>query len=117
MFGTMGFSELIIILVIVLILFGSSRLPALGEGVGKALKGFKKAVHEEPPPVDPAVQQVQAPAPIEDAQVVQQTQTPQTQATAPVTGAAAQAAAAASGRLTLAAYQPGSEATPGTTAA
>jgi len=42
MFGTMGFSELIIILVIVLIIFGAGRLPQIGEGVGKALKGFKK---------------------------------------------------------------------------
>ena len=46
MFGTMGFSELIIILVIVLIIFGAGRLPQIGEGVGKALKGFKKEVNE-----------------------------------------------------------------------
>jgi TatA/E family protein of Tat protein translocase len=112
MFGTMGFSELIIILVIVLILFGSSRLPALGEGVGKALKGFKKAVHEEPPPLDPNAPAAGAPTPIEDAHVVQQAQAPAPQAQAPAT-----AAAAPGGRMTLAAYHPGSEATPGTTAA
>ena len=53
MFGTMGFSELIIILVIVLIIFGAGRLPQIGEGVGKALKGFKKEVNDLPPPVDP----------------------------------------------------------------
>ena len=52
MFGTMGFSELIIILVIVLIIFGAGRLPQIGEGLGKALKGFKKEVHEVPPPPD-----------------------------------------------------------------
>src|SRR6266545_3348399 len=118
MFGTMGFSELIIILVIILILFGSSRLPALGEGVGKALKGFKKAVHEEPPPLDPNApnaQPAQAPPPIEEAQVVPQapsTQTLTSQASAP-----APAAAAPGGRMALAAYHPGPEATPGTTAA
>ena len=44
MFGTMGISELIIILVIVLIIFGAGKLPQIGEGVGKALKGFKKEV-------------------------------------------------------------------------
>ncbi len=111
----MGFSELIIILVIILILFGSSRLPALGEGVGKALKGFKKAVHDEPPPVDPNVPTAQAgtPPPIEEAQVVQQA--PQPQASAPAAPAAA--APAQGGRTVLAAYQPGPEATPGTTAA
>ena len=50
MFGTMGFSELIIILVIVLIIFGAGKLPQIGEGVGKALKGFKKEVNDIPPP-------------------------------------------------------------------
>src|SRR5207249_11897160 len=53
MFGTLGISELIIILVIVLIIFGAGRLPQIGEGLGKALKGFKKEVHEAPPPLDP----------------------------------------------------------------
>ena len=50
MFGTMGFSELIIILVIVFIIFGAGRLPQIGEGVGKALKGFKKEVNDVPQP-------------------------------------------------------------------
>lgn len=50
--GTLGFQELIIILVIVLIIFGAGRLPQIGEGVGKALKGFKKEVNESPPPPD-----------------------------------------------------------------
>ena len=53
MFGTMGISELIIILVIVLIIFGAGKLPQIGEGVGKALKGFKKEVHDIPPPEAP----------------------------------------------------------------
>lgn len=46
MFGSIGFTELILILVIVLIIFGAGRLPQLGEGLGKAIKGFKKSVHE-----------------------------------------------------------------------
>ena len=46
MFGSLGFTELILILVIVLIIFGAGRLPQLGEGVGKAIKGFKKSIHE-----------------------------------------------------------------------
>jgi sec-independent protein translocase protein TatA len=46
MFGSLGFTELILILVIVLIIFGAGKLPQLGEGVGKAIKGFKKSVHE-----------------------------------------------------------------------
>lgn len=46
MFGTFGFTELILILVIVLIIFGAGKLPQLGEGVGKAIKGFKTSVRE-----------------------------------------------------------------------
>ena len=46
MFGSLGFTELILILVMVLIIFGAGKLPQLGEGVGKAIKGFKKSVHD-----------------------------------------------------------------------
>ena len=57
MFGSLGFTELILILVIVLIIFGAGKLPQLGEGVGKAIKGFKKSVHEaEAYDIDPQAQ-------------------------------------------------------------
>ncbi len=46
MFGCFGWMELVLILVIVLIVFGAGKLPQLGEGLGKAIKGFKKTVHE-----------------------------------------------------------------------
>jgi len=46
MFGSFGFMELMLILVIVIIIFGAGRLPQLGEGLGKAIKGFKKSVNE-----------------------------------------------------------------------
>lgn len=45
MFG-LGMPELLIILVIVIVIFGASRLPQLGEGLGKAIKGFKKGVSD-----------------------------------------------------------------------
>jgi sec-independent protein translocase protein TatA len=44
MFG-LGFGELLIILLIVVVLF-SRRLPDLGEGVGKSIKKFRKAMNE-----------------------------------------------------------------------
>ena len=45
MFG-FGWMELLLVLVIVLVVFGAGKLPQLGEGLGKAIKGFKKSVHE-----------------------------------------------------------------------
>lgn len=41
-----GTQELIIVLVIALILFGPSRLPELGNSVGKAIKSFKQGMDE-----------------------------------------------------------------------
>lgn len=42
-----GFKELLIILVIVLILFGAKRLRNLGSDLGAAMKGFRQAVKDE----------------------------------------------------------------------
>jgi sec-independent protein translocase protein TatA len=50
MFG-LGATELIIILVIVVILFGATRLPEIGKGIGEAIKNFKKST-SEPPEID-----------------------------------------------------------------
>jgi sec-independent protein translocase protein TatA len=41
----MGIAELLAVLFIVLLFFGASRLPALGEGLGKALRNLKGAVN------------------------------------------------------------------------
>jgi TatA/E family protein of Tat protein translocase len=103
MFGTMGISELIIILVIVLIIFGAGKLPQIGEGVGKALRGFKKEVNDIPPS-DAASSEANQPASMQGQSTVQ-------------------AAPAITPGQTLAApkptapYTPGPELTPGTTAA
>jgi sec-independent protein translocase protein TatA len=43
MFG-LGFMELIIILVIVMLIFGAGRLGDIGSGLGKAIRGFKDSV-------------------------------------------------------------------------
>jgi len=45
MFG-LGYQELLIILVIVLILFGAQRLPDLARSLGSSVKEFKKGVAE-----------------------------------------------------------------------
>ena len=105
MFGTMGISELIIILVIVLIIFGAGKLPQIGEGVGKALRGFKKEVNDIPAP-DAAPPEANQPAPM------------QAQSTLQAVPAAAmtQGQAPAAPKPT-APYMPGPELTPGTTAA
>ncbi len=42
MFG-LGIPELLVILFIVLIVFGANRLPEIGSGLGKAIRGFKDA--------------------------------------------------------------------------
>jgi len=42
--------HLIVILIIVLIIFGPGKLPELGEGLGKSIKAFKKAMNEKEEP-------------------------------------------------------------------
>ena len=41
-----GVTELVIILVILLLLFGSTRLPQLAKGMGKSIREFKRGVAE-----------------------------------------------------------------------
>lgn len=53
MFGSFGATELIIILVILLLLFGPSRLGDLGSALGKGIKGFKKSVKDDEIDVTP----------------------------------------------------------------
>lgn len=43
MFG-LGTTELLIILVIIVIIFGASRLPQIGTGIGKGIKNFKRSL-------------------------------------------------------------------------
>jgi TatA/E family protein of Tat protein translocase len=49
----MGFGELLFIVIIVLLFFGAGRLPAVGEGLGKAIRGFKDSMRSDPPAAPP----------------------------------------------------------------
>ncbi|HEY3226214.1 MAG TPA: twin-arginine translocase TatA/TatE family subunit [Planctomycetota bacterium] len=55
--GPIGLPELVIILVIVLLLFGSTKIPqimrGMGQGIGEFKKGLKDGNTEEPPKAEP----------------------------------------------------------------
>jgi sec-independent protein translocase protein TatA len=39
-----GFPEWILVIIVVVLVFGATRLPQLGDGLGRAIKNFKRAV-------------------------------------------------------------------------
>lgn len=43
----LGMGELLVIVVILILIFGTSRIPELGRGLGEGIKNFKKAVKGE----------------------------------------------------------------------
>lgn len=68
MFGSLGSTELIVVLVVVLIVFGAGKLPSVMRDLGKGVSEFKKAQSTEPEavtagPVAPAPVAVVAPKP------------------------------------------------------
>jgi sec-independent protein translocase protein TatA len=50
--GRIGIPELLLIFFILALVFGANRLPDLGRGLGKAIRGFKEATksHDDPTP-------------------------------------------------------------------
>ncbi len=46
MLGNLGFPEILIILVIILLLFGAKRIPEIAGSMGKGIKEFKKNINE-----------------------------------------------------------------------
>jgi sec-independent protein translocase protein TatA len=65
----LGFGELLLIFLVVLLIFGSSKLPQLGDALGKTIKNFKKATtHDDsidvtPKKIEPGAQAAGAGAP------------------------------------------------------
>ena len=47
--GDIGWQELLIIFVILLLLFGATRLPALSKSLGQSIRGFKTGLKEDDP--------------------------------------------------------------------
>jgi len=78
MLGNIGFPEIMIILVIVLLLFGAKRIPEIAGSMGKGIKEFKKNINEatrdldvdspryEPRLTSPDLEQTRRPAPAEE---------------------------------------------------
>ncbi|HEX6575635.1 MAG TPA: twin-arginine translocase TatA/TatE family subunit [Gemmatimonadaceae bacterium] len=53
MIGNLGFPEIMIILVIVLLLFGAKRIPEIAGSMGKGIKEFKKNINDATREIDP----------------------------------------------------------------
>jgi sec-independent protein translocase protein TatA len=49
LFGPIGLPEMLIILVILMLIFGASRLPEIGKGIGQGIKNFKGSFKDDPP--------------------------------------------------------------------
>jgi sec-independent protein translocase protein TatA len=43
----LGTGEIILIFLVVMVIFGSTKLPQLGDGLGRAIKNFKRAVNTQ----------------------------------------------------------------------
>ncbi len=52
MFPGVGMTEVMVIMVVVLLLFGSKRLPELARGIGKSMREFKKAAEDVKKEID-----------------------------------------------------------------
>lgn len=76
MFGNIGPTEMIFLMIILLLIFGAKRLPELGSGLGKGIREFKKSMREinsevdrpaDAPAVQPPVQRPAVPSSTEPA--------------------------------------------------
>jgi len=63
--GPIGFKELLVILVVVLLIFGAKKLKTIGSDLGSAVRGFKKSMNEGD--AEESVKQLKADAEFPDA--------------------------------------------------
>jgi len=57
--------HLLVILIVVMIIWGPGKLPELGEGLGKSIKAFKKAINNNDIPPSTPIEDPSSPMPIE----------------------------------------------------
>jgi len=61
--GNLGFTEIMIILVVVLLVFGAKRLPEIGSSMGKGIREFKRSLSDTADALkEPAEDRSQAPS-------------------------------------------------------
>ncbi|RON37248.1 twin-arginine translocase TatA/TatE family subunit [Pseudomonas brassicacearum] len=75
--GIFDWKHWIVILVVVVLVFGTKKLKNLGTDVGESIKGFKKAMNDEDKPADPTVTPAQ-PVPPAQSQTTQSVSQPHT---------------------------------------
>jgi sec-independent protein translocase protein TatA len=54
MFGNLGFTEIAILLLILVLFFGAKRIPEIGASIGKGIKEFKRGLSDKAPEDPPA---------------------------------------------------------------
>ena len=48
--GPFGHWEILVILLVVLLLFGAKRLPAMAKGIGQSVREFRRGIRDDAPP-------------------------------------------------------------------
>jgi sec-independent protein translocase protein TatA len=76
--GPIGFKELIVILLVVIVIFGVKKLKTIGSDLGSAIRGFKKSMNEGD--ADESVKQLKADAEFSDSAKSQNAEKSETKA-------------------------------------